>query len=557
VAVAPERVRIWFSEPIDPVFSRIEVFAVDGATRVDNGDPRIDSDGALSVSLKPGLPTGAYTVAWQVFTPGDGHQTSGTYSFGVGTGVVADPTLATERTPLGDLVRFLALLGQCLGLGIVVFRWAIRLEDPGRFRESLFWPVQVVRLALGLGTLGALYVQTTAMDAPVIAVLTTSWGAAWLVRAVMTVIVIFKADSFLRGNETNGGLLASGFLLLATSFTSHSVARYGMLGAGLDAVHISSAAVWSGGVICAALALANGERNFLARFSVLAVAAVGGLVVSGLWLANGQVGSWSALLLTEYGRALIWKLGVVALAFGLGAVNGLALSSHRFEKFINILPLLEAGLALGVLGSAAVLTNLPPAYSQVTDGSPTRLAQTKSTGDITVTLTLSPARLGVNRVDAQLADAAGEALPARTIRMQFVPVEIPGGGAVVSDLPLAEVGGGLYSAAGPNLTKPGDWQVLVVVDERHFLNFDVAVGPDDVARPKDEPLSRSAQWVDGLNRYALVFGAGLLLLAAAGWSALAWRLLRQTADAPVQLAMWLVPGLLLAGAAWLWIKLLF
>ncbi len=96
----------------------------------------------------------------------------------------------------------------------------------------------------------------------------------------------------------------------------------------------------------------------------------------------------------------------------------------------------------------------------------------------------------------------------------------------------------------------------MVVDEVRFLNFDYTLGPDAVIRPAGEPLSAAAQWVGWLNRYALVGGLGLVLLGAAGWSALAWRNLKITATPQVRLAMWLMPGLLLAGAVWLGIKLL-
>jgi copper transport protein len=560
VATAPSQVRLWLSEPVDPSFSKIAVYAAGSTERLDLGDLKLDADGALAVSLKPNLPNGVYTVEWQAFTPGDGHATTGVYSFGVGVAAGATATVATERTPLGDLVRFLSLAGECLFVGVVIFRWAIRLENEARFQSSTFWLVQATRVSLGLGTLGALYIQTQALGVSVADVLLTQWGTAWLVRAVMTAIVVVGANGLMRdARQTNGALLAGAFLLVTTSLTSHSAAKFGLLGVAVDSLHLASAAVWSGGVLCTAIAVMQGERNFLARFGLLATAAVGGVAASGLWLANGQIGSWSALLLTEYGRTLVLKLGVVAVAFGLGAVNAV-LDPARLPKvwqaFARRLPVIEAVAGLGVIVVAATLTNLPPAYSQVSDGAPTEVALTKSVGDLTVALSLSPARLGVNTVEARLSDGAGQPLLARNIRLQFVPVAISSGGAIVSDLKLAEVGEGLYSASGTNFTSPGDWQVLAVVDEVQFLNFDYSIGPDAAVRAQGQPVSALAGWVAWLNRYALAGGLGLLLLGAAGWSGLAWRSLRLTAEPQVQLAMWLAPGLLLAGAVWLWIKLL-
>src|SRR5512134_2139763 len=84
LAEAPQQVKVWTSEPFDPAFSGLEVYAADSTSRVDLGDTHVEADGALAVSLQPGLPQGVYIVAWRVFTPSDGHQTSGSYSFGVG-----------------------------------------------------------------------------------------------------------------------------------------------------------------------------------------------------------------------------------------------------------------------------------------------------------------------------------------------------------------------------------------------------------------------------------------------------------------------------------------
>jgi methionine-rich copper-binding protein CopC len=78
----PERVSIWYTEPLEPVFSRIQV--LDGAgRRVDRGDGAVDAHDPrlLTTSLQP-LGPGTYTVVWRVVSV-DTHATSGDYTFTV------------------------------------------------------------------------------------------------------------------------------------------------------------------------------------------------------------------------------------------------------------------------------------------------------------------------------------------------------------------------------------------------------------------------------------------------------------------------------------------
>ncbi len=80
--VAPPEVSIWFTEEVEPAFSKIEVTdragnRVDaGTTRVDEANPKL-----LHVSLKP-LPPGTYKVTWHIVSI-DTHHTDGDFSFTV------------------------------------------------------------------------------------------------------------------------------------------------------------------------------------------------------------------------------------------------------------------------------------------------------------------------------------------------------------------------------------------------------------------------------------------------------------------------------------------
>lgn len=79
---SPNEVRIWFTENIEPAFSRIQVFNSSGK-EVDKRDVHVDhSDRALlHVSLPP-LEAGIYKVVWRVVSV-DTHVTNGNFTFRV------------------------------------------------------------------------------------------------------------------------------------------------------------------------------------------------------------------------------------------------------------------------------------------------------------------------------------------------------------------------------------------------------------------------------------------------------------------------------------------
>ena len=81
VAKAPAQVRIWFSEEIEPAFSKIEVYGPDGK-EVDKGDTHVDAKEKklLVVSLKAELGAGTYRVHWQVVSV-DTHRTHDEFKF--------------------------------------------------------------------------------------------------------------------------------------------------------------------------------------------------------------------------------------------------------------------------------------------------------------------------------------------------------------------------------------------------------------------------------------------------------------------------------------------
>ena len=80
VAAAPHEVTLWFTQSIEPAFSRVEVTDANGA-RVDQGKAQV-SGSTMRVGLKP-VGAGTYRVHWHVLSV-DTHTTQGSFTFHVG-----------------------------------------------------------------------------------------------------------------------------------------------------------------------------------------------------------------------------------------------------------------------------------------------------------------------------------------------------------------------------------------------------------------------------------------------------------------------------------------
>jgi methionine-rich copper-binding protein CopC len=78
VARSPAEVRIWFTERIEPRFSRLEVTAAGGGRIAAGGVVRAEQ---MSLRL-PALRPGRYQVKWRVISV-DTHETEGDFSFEV------------------------------------------------------------------------------------------------------------------------------------------------------------------------------------------------------------------------------------------------------------------------------------------------------------------------------------------------------------------------------------------------------------------------------------------------------------------------------------------
>lgn len=158
----------------------------------------------------------------------------------------------------------------------------------------------------------------------------------------------------------------SGALLAVVSFAfdGHTVTEGPrIVHALVNVVHVGSAGVWGGGVLGLAV-LATGRRRTaigpsFERFSPIATAVVGPLLVSGVVMSFFVLDAPADLVGTQWGRALLVKSGLVLFTVALGAHHHRLVARRRGD---GVLPTsvsrsiaVEAVLIAGVVVAAAVL----------------------------------------------------------------------------------------------------------------------------------------------------------------------------------------------------------
>ncbi|MDI9884866.1 copper resistance protein CopC [Streptomyces sp. HNM0645] len=126
------------------------------------------------------------------------------------------------------------------------------------------------------------------------------------------------------------GLAVGGTVVAAGIAATWALSEHASAGvqAGLampvDVLHLLAVAAWLGGLATLLVALHRTpsiERPAVLRFSRVAFWSVLVLAATGLYQSWRQVGSWSALTGTSYGRLLLVKIGLVAVLVGIAWIS--------------------------------------------------------------------------------------------------------------------------------------------------------------------------------------------------------------------------------------------
>jgi copper transport protein len=381
LSASPRIVLLTFDQSVKTLPNGIRVYdstgrLVSGQAHGVPGNPR-----AIEVGLRR-LPKGAYTVRWSAIS-NDSHVGHGVYTFGVR---VAAPALSEAFGASGPgtsehVVRWLyficlALLTGGLGFRLIVLRGAATPEAERRFyRMTAAGAVG----ALEVGIVAFLLRAEDALQLPLTSFLYgdlspfanhTRFGEAFVVMELGFSVV--AALLFLAWLTERRWLLWPAFLLSlglgsGLSLASHQADDRGWLPSFADWTHLSAATLWIGGLLSLGLVVWRDQglrRRAFWRFSEIAGPLVAVVVAAGIYMTYKRFPALDDLWSVHYGRLLLIKLGLVALALAWGAFHHFVvrprLDRPAVAGRLSRSLLGEAAVALAILLLAAILVDSKP-----------------------------------------------------------------------------------------------------------------------------------------------------------------------------------------------------
>jgi len=463
-----------YSEAVEIGFSELRVYDANG-NQIDNKDTAYNGGETSLIVTTPPLEDGVYTITSKVLSKIDGHLVQAAIVFGVGD-VKIDSSLLekqenSETTFIPEsIARFPGLVGQTIVLGGVIVSITIWSSQQTRFREVFAdineqFKIKFSKI-IGIGVIATfasnfimLGVQTWRLETSPLDVIGTTFGTTWLIRMIITIIIIGLWFWMEKKNEiTIKGqiplLIASLILIATTTMMGHGASTELEAPWILDYSHNLLSSIWIGGVIFFAFValptITKTENSIkekitlslIPRFSGLFIIAIGILIITGptlLWFLDDNVAS---LTDSTYGKLILIKIAIAAAMIGFGGMYQI-----KFLKNMNDLEKLnisrkiskplkfEAGLGIALLAVVALLVNssLPAGEIQSADaiqgtfGYESVLFSENAKFDVKVL----PAGIGSNTIsvivtsydDRPLADISGLKVKVSNPQKNISPIE--------------------------------------------------------------------------------------------------------------------------------------
>lgn len=478
---APTAVTLTFTEQPEATLSTIHAF--DGSGRpLEQGPPQVVRGQPLELRTLLGpLPEGVYTVSWRTVSRIDGHVTGGAFAFGVG--VTPSAALEAKATtpppsPLSVAAKWGLYAGLSGLLGVAwVWTWVVR--EPPVWGQQYLWITWILSVA-GILSLGADQAATAGVT--VGRLLETPLGRAlwWRAIPIGAAGIAIGVGQILPLSRRRFVLVLAG-VASAGAMLAHVLAGHAGASTGLwrwaniadQWAHFVAVGTWIGGLAALLVALRGapdaGKAAAARRFSTIAGITLGVVAGTGILRAVDEVGTWSALPSTDFGRLVLVKASLLLTLAALGAVNrfwsvpAAPRTLRPLRRGVRV-ELVAAGAVLTVTG---LLTGLaPPSLTREAAGTASGLVVSGQdfATSVRVRMEIAPGFPGVNRFVARVADYdTGRPIGANRVTLRFARPDRPDMGS--STLDLVRMPDGTYEGRGANLSLDGQWGLTMTIEQ--------------------------------------------------------------------------------------------
>ncbi|MBF2341518.1 copper resistance CopC/CopD family protein [Listeria welshimeri] len=430
IKTAPEKVTLVYNEEIEADFPLIEVKNSNGE-RVETEKTAVSkkNNHMVEASLPADLKPDVYSVSWRVVSA-DGHAVTGVISFKLGdtkaTFQVAEAASSSSDLQISSIQKAILYIGFSLFIGMLAFGLGIYPRKEPLTEKIISRLKKITWIALvflGVALLMQLVVQTSITTGASImesfkpsqlsAFLATKTGYIWISEFVVWLALTIFTVIMVRKNKQSSwfALLTEsiliGYLIFAKAQNGHAAASADkIVSITADILHMVAASVWVGGILVLLFVLprTGKAREVWSRFSIVAIIAVASILVSGLLMAVMNIGQMANLFTTNYGKMLLFKIGLFLLMgiCGLSHYFYLKLKNKKLP-FKTILVELIIGTA--ILLVASVLTNIqtpPPAAPKAYDETITADGEKEK-----INLRVEPGAVGQNQFIITFLTAEG------------------------------------------------------------------------------------------------------------------------------------------------------
>jgi copper transport protein len=527
----PPDVQLTFDEAVEPRFAIISVTDAAGHQQTTAPVHRSPSNpDTLVVPLRPNLPEGWYLIYWRAISV-DGHPVQGAFTFAVGPNAGPAPQFTvpklseTATTPQLLVTRWAVFLSVMIAIGLFFFRVGIarplvrRVGGTnlragsiavviacvlGLLAIPIYLEVSTATFALrGYFDVGALVplFRVTAfgrgyVDMEICFALFcgAAWIALWLDRPDRAHRSIAEILA------TLGALLAAGATLVMPGASGHAgqTAPRG-LSLLVDWLHLVSGSLWLGGlvgllVLAASLPAAlrvTGLSVVVPRFSNVAFVSVLVLLASGTVATIIHLPIVAALWETSYGETILVKIGLLAAAMLIAAVNlfytkprlvAARTQGEAGESAAHLLRRVVSGevvLVTAAVFAAAVLSSLAPPSSALAEENsalskvgPGSVAAIVHKGPYKLQVLIDPNRAAVPNTFGLKIAQGGKPVTGADVTLTFVMLDMQ---MANQEYQMTEKSPGLYSRSSPALVMVGHWGLNFNVTPKGGEPFTVLV----------------------------------------------------------------------------------